>query len=303
MVKENINLDGIFPPIPTSFDKNGALALDKVRSNIEFFNRFDLQGYVVLGSNGEFVLLDEDEKLTLIQTIRESMPSNKPLLAGVGCQSTRATTRLCMKAANSGADAALVITPSYYKDKMTDEALFAFFNSVGNASPIPVILYNMPACTGIDLSTDIVVSLADHPNIIGLKDSGGNVTKMGEIVKRVPGVFQVLAGSAGFLLPALSIGAVGGILALANIAPAQCLMIRQMFIEGRWEEAKALQTSLISLNQAITRIGGIPALKSAMDYLGLYGGPVQGPLLPAKTKEVRDLQALIKEAGIDRIEL
>ena len=301
MKKNNINLSGIFPPIPTSFDKNGDLALDQVRKNIKFYNKFDLRGYVVLGSNGEFVLLEDDEKISLIRAIKKSMPSGKPLLAGVGCQSTDATIRLCRHAANSGADAALVITPSYYKGKMTDTALYEFFTCVSNSSPLPVILYNMPACTGIDLSADLVMSLADHPNIIGLKDSGGNVAKMGEIVQKVSSDFQVLAGSAGFLLPALAIGAVGGILALANIAPTHCLLIHQMFLEGNWKESKLLQTSLISLNQAITRIGGVPALKSAMDYLGLYGGPVRGPLLPAGIEEVLKIKTLLKEAGINKV--
>ncbi len=301
MVKDNINLYGIIPPIPTSFNGDGSIAHDQVRTNITFYNRFELKGYVILGSNGEFVLLDEDENISLIQTVRETMPSDKPLLAGVGCQSTGQTIRLCQKAASSGADVALVITPSYYKSKMSEAALSAFYKEVGDISPIPVILYNMPACTGIDLSVSIVVSLADHPNIIGIKDSSGNVTKMGEIVQRVPTDFQVLAGSAGFLLPALSIGADGGILALANIAPAQCIQIHQLFIEGRWKEAKLLQTSLISLNNAITRIGSVPALKCAMDHLGLYGGPVRGPLLPASTEEVQKVQALLKEAGINYI--
>jgi len=301
MNKQNLNLSGIFPPVPTSFDNDEALNLDKIRDNMEFFKKFDLPGYVVLGSNGEFVLLNKEEKITLIKTIRESVPPDKLLLAGVGCPSTQATIRLCQNAGNSGADAALFITPSYYKGRMTDAALLEFFTRVSDASPIPVILYNMPACTGIDLSADLVVSLAGHPNIIGLKDSGGNIIKMGEIVHRVPDDFQVLAGSAGFFLPALTIGAVGGILALANIAPAQCLLIRQLFLEGNWEEAKLLQTGLISLNQAITRIGGVPALKSAMDYIGLYGGPVRGPLLPARTEEVLKLQKLLKDAGVNKI--
>jgi 4-hydroxy-2-oxoglutarate aldolase len=245
-------------------------------------------------------LLDEDEKISLIQAVHEAIPSIRPLLAGTGCQSTRATIRLCRGAATAGADAALVITPSYYKGKMTDAALSEYFTNVGDDSPIPVILYNMPACTGLDLSADIVVSLAAHPNIIGLKDSGGNIAKIGEIVQRAPGDFQVLAGSAGFLLPALTMGAVGGILALANIAPAQCLLIRQLFMDGRMDEARSMQNRFIALNQAITRIGGVPALKSAMDYLGLYGGPVRRPLLPAGPEEVFNVQRLIDESGIDR---
>lgn len=301
MNQKVLNLKGIFPPIPTSFDKNGDLDPGKVRNNVEFYNRFDLAGYVVLGSNGEFVLLDEAEKVTLIKTIRECMPAHKPLLAGVGCESTQATIRLCHSAAISGANAALVITPAFYKGKMSEPALQKFFTDVADASPIPVILYNMPANTGIDISANLVVSLANHSNIIGLKDSGGNITKMGEIVHNVSDDFQVLAGSAGFLLPALIMGAVGGIVALADIAPAQCLLIQQLFSEGKLKEAKSLQSSLISLNQLITKVGGVPVLKSAMDYLGLYGGPVRGPLLPATAEEALKVQKSLKESGIDKI--
>ncbi len=298
MENKKLNLAGIFPPIPTAFDRNGNLDLKQVENNIHFFNKFDLQGYVALGSNGEFVLLEEDEKISLIKSIRKTMPEAKPLIAGTGCQSTIATIRLTKAASDAGADAALVLTPSYYKGKMTDAALYEFFVKVSEASPIPIILYNIPSCTGIDLSADFVVSLSNHPNIIGLKDSGGNITKMGEIIHRVPQNFQVLAGSAGFLFPALSIGAVGGILALANIAPEKCIHIQKLFLDGKWEDAKKLQTSLITLNSAITRIGSVPGLKSAMDYLGLYGGPVRGPLLPVSTEEELKIRKLINDAGI-----
>ena len=296
---KSLDVSGIFPPLPTAFDKEGEVDHHQLSQNIRVLSKFDLQGLVVLGSNGEFVLLDEDEKTAVIQTARGSMPPQKLLLAGAGCPSTRATIRACHNAADAGADAALVITPSYFKGKMTDAALYEFFSSVGTASPIPVILYNMPACTGIDLSAEIVVSLAGHPNIVGLKDSGGNVSKLGEIVYRANDEFKVLAGSAGFLLPALAVGAVGGILALANIAPEQCLQIQSLFRDGRMDEARSLQSRLIPLNQQVTRIGGVPVLKSAMDYLGLYGGPVRGPLLPAEKEEISKVRALINEAGID----
>ncbi len=299
MTRRSLDVAGIFPPVPTAFSEELEVDHGRFRENIQSLFTFDLRGLVVLGSNGEFVLLDGDESMAVIRTARESMPTGKLLLAGTGCPSTRATIRTCRIAADAGADAALVITPSYYRGKMTDAALQCFFTSVAAASPIPIILYNMPACTGIDLSAHVVVSLADHPNIIGLKDSGGNVSKMGEVVYRAGGDFQVLAGSAGFLLPALAVGAIGGILALANIAPRQCLQLRSLFLDGRMEEARTLQGSLVQLNQQVTRIGGVPSLKQAMDYLGLYGGPVRGPLLASGEEEIRRVRTLIDGAGID----
>jgi len=134
-----------------------------------------------------------------------------------------------------------------------------------------------------------------------MKDSSGNVIQMGEILHKAPDDFQLLAGSAGFLLPALSVGAIGGIVALANIAPAQCLLIYKLFKEGRWKDAKILQTRLIALNQAVTSIGGVPVLKSAMDSIGLYGGPVRGPLLPPNTEDLHNVQTLLAEAGIESL--
>ncbi|MBS1269996.1 MAG: 4-hydroxy-tetrahydrodipicolinate synthase [Gammaproteobacteria bacterium] len=299
MTIKSLDVAGIFPPVPTAFNEELEVDHQQLSENIRTLSQFDLQGLVVLGSNGEFVLLDEDEKTAVIRTARESMPPQSLLFAGTGCPSTRATIRSCSKAADAGADAALVITPSYYKGKMTDAALLEFFGSVATSSPIPVILYNMPTCTGIDLSAEIVVSLASHPNILGLKDSGGNLGKLGEIVYRTNGDFQVLAGSAGFLLPAFAVGAIGGILALANIAPGECLQIRTLFQKGKMEEARKLQSRLIPLNQQVTKIGGVSVLKSAMDYLGLYGGPVRGPLLPAGKEEIKRVRSLINDAGIE----
>jgi 4-hydroxy-2-oxoglutarate aldolase len=299
MSNDPINLSGVYPPLTTSFNQDGSVALDRIQLNLNYYNQFKMSGYVVLGSNGEFVLLDEYEKISIIETVRNNMPDDKPLLAGVGCESTQATIRLAKRAAKAGTNAALVINPSYYKGLMTNVSLANYFNTVADHSPIPIILYNMPASTGLELSADLIVSVSNHPNIIGLKDSGGNVTKMGEVVKRTSNDFQVLAGSAGFFLPALSIGAIGGIMALANIAPLECLNIITLFNEEKMEAAQNLQVGIIALNQAITRIGGVPALKAAMDHLGLYGGPVRGPLLPAENCEIQKIKKLLKEAGIE----
>jgi 4-hydroxy-2-oxoglutarate aldolase len=299
MSNDPINLSGVFPPLTTSFNQDGSVALDRIQHNLNYYNQFKMNGYVVLGSNGEFVLLDEYEKISIIETVRNNMPDDKPLLAGVGCESTQAAIRLAKRAAKAGANGALVINPSYYKGMMTNKAMSVYFNTVADNSPIPIILYNMPASTGIELSSDLIVSVSKHPNIIGLKDSGGNVTKMGEVVKRTSNDFQVFAGSAGFFLPALSIGAVGGIMALANIAPLDCLNILTLFKEGKMEAAQNLQVRIIVLNQAITRIGGVPALKAAMDYIGLYGGPVRGPLLTAENSEIQKIKKIMKESGIE----
>ena len=293
-----IQLNGIFPPIPTPFNSRGEIAAQALKKNLGYWNGFALRGFVVLGSNGEFVFLSEQEKLKVLETARTAVPSNKLLIAGTGCQGTQETIELTKKAAASGANAALVLTPSYYKGRMTSEALVRHYHTVADASPIPILIYNMPACTGIDLDAATIAAIAAHPNIIGLKDSGGNVVKMGDIRWLVGPEFQVLAGSASFLLPALSVGAVGGVLALANIAPEQCLAIHQHFLNGEWEQAREIQVRMIPVNTAVTRGWGVPALKAAMDMLGLYGGSVRPPLLPFPEELRCELRAILVRGGI-----
>lgn len=298
MTQRSIRLDGIYPPIPTPFDAEGRVATHALNENLQTWNQYGLSGYVVLGSNGELVLLNEQERLQVLETARAAIPSGKLMIAGTGCQSTVETVQLTKKAAAIGADAALVVTPSYYKGRMTEEALIQYFHTVADTASIPVIIYNIPACTGIDLSAETVTALAEHENIIGLKDSGGNVVKMGEIRRLAGPDFQVLAGSASFLLPALSVGAVGGILALANIAPVQCLAIRQHFLDNEWEQARELQVRMIPVNTAVTRGWGVPAVKAAMDMLEMYGGPPRAPLLPLSGETRQELRAILVEGGI-----
>ncbi|MCP4218780.1 MAG: dihydrodipicolinate synthase family protein [bacterium] len=259
---------------------------------------FDLRGYVILGSNGEFVMLSRAEKVAVLEAARSAIPADKLMLAGTGCQSTGETIELTKKAADIGADAALVLTPFYYRKLMTAQTLITHFRTLADVSPIPIIIYNMPACTGIDLDCETIVELSRHPNIIGLKDSSGNVVKIGDICHRTGPGFQVLAGSAGFLLPALSVGAIGGVLALANIAPNQCTGIYKHYVEGRLGKTQELQGKMIPVNTAVTAKWGVPALKAAMDGLGLYGGPVRPPLQPI-TQEVRgQLETVLATGGL-----
>ncbi|MFO7844587.1 MAG: dihydrodipicolinate synthase family protein [Bacteroidales bacterium] len=294
-------LKGIFPPLPTSFDDNEALATNKMVENIRLLNRFKLAGFLILGSNGELVHLTDYEKEKVYVETRKAIPSDKVMLAGTGCPSTRQTIELTQKAAQAGADAALVLNPSYYKGLMTKDALIAHYFAVADASDIPVIIYNMPANSGLDMDADTMIALSQHANIIGLKDSGGNIAKMGEIRSHAHSDFQLLAGSAGFLLPALSVGAVGGILALANIAPQHCIDIFQDFMDNKMDDAREKQLKIITLNNFVTRQHGVPALKEAMTQLGFYGGPSRKPLLPVNNKLKEKLRILIQASNIQSI--
>ncbi|MCJ7819784.1 MAG: dihydrodipicolinate synthase family protein, partial [Bacteroidales bacterium] len=271
---------------------------EKIRFNIRILGQYDLSGFLILGSNGEQVMLSEKEKSEAVATAKEALPEGKLLLAGTGGQSTRETISLTKAAAEAGADAVLVLNPFYFKGLMTQEALVKHYFDVADASPVPVIVYNMPPNTGIDLSAAMITEVSSHPNIAGMKESGGNVVKIGEVLRDARPGFQILAGGAGFLLPALSMGAVGGILALANIAPLQCIEIYSLFRSGDLEKARALQHKIIPVNAAVTSRWGVPALKAAMDYLGLYGGPARRPLLPVKDDVRAQLLKLLDENDI-----
>ena len=297
-MKTPLSMAGIFPPIPTPFDATGELNLTALAANLEKWNRSPLAGYVVLGTNGEFPYLSEPEKLTYFEAARKHIPQTKLFMAGTACESTHSTIALTKKAAALGADVAILISPSYYKSKMDAAGLSHYYLSVADASPIPVSLYNMPANTNVDMPAELIVKLSQHPNIAAVKDSSGNLAKLGEIIKSARAGFQVLAGSAGFLYPALCLGAVGGVLALANIAPQQCCDIVSCFRHGKHEDARDLQLRMIAPNAAVTARFGVPGLKAAMETVGFYGGPPRSPLLPLNEAQKETLRTILVEAGI-----
>jgi len=201
--------------------------------------------------------------------------------------------------AKVGADAVLVLPPCYFKSSMTAAAMQQHFVAVADASPVPVVLYNMPANTGLDIPLELCVSLAGHPNIIGLKDSGGDITRISSIISKTQGKgFEVLAGSAGFLYPALCCGAAGGVCALANLAGAECCELLELFAAGRHAEACTLNHTLIRANAAVTRKMGVPALKLAMEWRGYYGGPTRAPLLALTEVQVEELRADMEDSGL-----
>jgi len=292
-------LKGIFPPLPSSFDANQEVSTERMAFNISKLSQYRLAGFLILGSNGELVMLSREEKIRVYNAAREAITTEKVMLAGTGAESTQETILLTREAAKAGADAVLVLNPSYYKGLMTTDALRAHYHAVADASPVPVLIYNMPANSGIDMTADQIIAIADHENIKGLKDSGGNIVKMGDILRQAKPDFQVLAGSAGFLLPALTVGAVGGILALANIAPQQCISIAAAFDRGDLAAARAIQLEMIPVNAAVTARWGVPALKAAMDHLGLYGGPSRSPIQPLKPEITEQLTELLKKHRID----
>jgi len=298
MDKSAVSLSGVFPPIPTPFDAQGEVDTQALAGNLTRWNRYDLAGYVVLGSNGEAVYLTEEEKLRVLETARPAIPAGKLMIAGTGCESTRGTIAFTRQAALAGADAALVVTPHYFGSKMTPDSLVRHFQAAADASPIPVVLYNVPKFTHVDMDAAAIARAARHPNVVGIKDSGGNLAKLADVVRLAGPDFQVLAGSAGFFFAGLALGAVGGVLALANVAPQQCIDVYWLFKAGQWEEAAELQRRMVPVNAAVTARFGVAGLKAALDMLGYYGGPLRSPLLDLTESERQVLQGILAEGGL-----
>ena len=298
MNKLAISLSGVFPPIPTPFDAQGDVAIQRLVENIERWNQYDLSGYVVLGSNGEAGYLSEEEKLRVLTAARQAIPSDKLVIAGAGCESTRQTIALSRRAADAGADGVLLVTPHYYDGKMTPDSLIHHYRAVADDVPIPVLLYTVPKFTHVDMDAATVARAASHPNIVGIKDTSGNMAKLADTVRLTGPDFQVLAGSAGFLLAGLTLGAVGGILALSNVAPQKCIDMYRLFKAGQLDEASELQRRVIPVNAAITARFGIAGLKAALDMLGYYGGPVRSPLMDLSEGERQVVRDVLVAGGV-----
>ena len=295
MAESSILADGIYPPLPTFFDEQDELDLVTLRRHIQRLEKTGIAGYVVMGTNGEAVHLTSEERSRLIEAARDVVGENTPLLAGCGDQSTRATIANCQQAARSGADIALVLPPFYFKGRMDSRALIEHYHAVADNSPLPVVIYNMPASTGgLDLDGATICTLAEHPNIIGVKDSAGNMVKLAQIYSDTPSRFRVFAGSAGYLLPALAVGAVGAVAALANVFPREVCRLYELFIDGKLEEARLLQARLVPANTAVTGTYSVPGLKAALELTAGYGGRPRLPLLPLTEQERKQLAEILR---------
>ncbi len=276
-----MKLRGVLPPIVTPF-KNDNLAIDELKKNLQKWNKTPLSGYLVLGSNGEAVYLNEREKIKVVEATRESIPKSKIMMVGTGMEATKETIKFTNLTAKIGADYALVVTPSYFKGSMKPQILYDHFISIADSTKIGILIYNVPQFTGINLDPELVAKLSQHPNIVGIKDSSGNIEQLSEIVRLSRKGFATFVGSAPVFLPALCVGAVGGILAVANVLPHVCVEIQNLFSKGKIDEVRDLQNRLTPIAKAVTTKYGIGGLKLAMDLSGYFGG---NPRLPLKRPE------------------
>ena len=275
-----MQLAGVLIPVPTPFDDRDRVDTGRLRRALEKWNTRPLAGIVVLGSNGEAVMLDDFESDQVIVAAREAVPRDRTFIVGTGRESTQAAIKASRRAAEHGADAVLVRTPGFFKTQMTNDAFVRHYTAVADASPVPVLLYNFTALTGVNLLPAAVARLATHPNITGMKESGGDIAQIADLVSGTPAGFKVLAGSASTFYPALCVGAVGGILALGCAAPDACVRLFELARAGRHDDAVALQRELVPLARLLGPTHGVPGLKAALNLLGYDVGVPRPPLVP-----------------------
>jgi len=292
----NKPLEGIYVALTTPF-VDEEISTGKMRENVRRLNGTGVGGYLVLGSTGESVSLTDDESLALVEAVLEAAAPDKKILVGTARESTRETIGFAKRLPARGIAAVLIRPPCYFKSRMTREALRTHYLAVAEASRLPVLLYNIPQNTGVTLEPRLAIDLAAHPNIIGLKESGGSLGYLAEVVREVPDKFHYFLGSGSVVFPGLEMGACGAILAVANAVPEMSAEIFRFFKAGRMEEARRVQLDLVPFNKLLVEVHGIAGLKFAQDLRGDYGGPARLPLLPVDEKGRAEIAALLKKAG------
>jgi len=293
-----MKLHGIFPPITTPFNEDESLALERLRDNVARYNATGVAGYVVIGSTGESVLLRPSEIEQVLATARKAAAPEKILIAGTGVDSTAETIDRTGRAADLGYHAALVKTPYYYKPQMTPDVHAEHYLRVADASPIPILIYSVPQFTGVAVEAPLVARLAQHQNIIGIKESSGNVQRVAEIIHATPPGFQTLVGSATTAYPSLAVGAVGAILAVADVLPELCVELYEAARAGDAARARRLQERLLEPTLTLVAKLGISGIKYAMDRLGYYGGPARRPLLPLSDAQKKEAERVLEAVAL-----
>ena len=286
---------GVFAPLATPFDGQGNLLFEKLAFNVEKLNNTRLRGYLALGTNGEFRGLSAPEQMKVLKTVIQAASPEKVIMAGTGAETAPVSIELCQQAAEIGAHYGSLITPFFFAKKMSDRALIDYFIQVAERSPIPVLLYNNPGVTNITMSTTVIKEVSSHPKILGMKDSSpGNLSAY--LVSAKPG-FYLLAGSANFFFTGLIIGAVGGVLSLADVFPEPCCDLYELGVAGKLKEGRDLQVQILKLNQMVSGKFGVAGVKAAMDIVGFYGGPPRAPLPSLTAEEKKKLREDLFASG------
>jgi 4-hydroxy-2-oxoglutarate aldolase len=286
---------GVFAPISTPFIDD-EVAFDRFKENIKKYSRTPLNGYLVLGSNGENKSLTEDEKLKLLEIVLQEKAGNQLVMAGTGYESTRQTIAFSKKAQALGVDLVSLVTPSYFKKSLTDDALIGYYTQVAEALSIPVFAYNAPGFTGLTLSAGVIETLSLHPNIGGMKDT--SPAGLAGYLEVCGDDFDVLAGSMNTLFIGLSLGASGGVISLANAFPEPCCALYEAFTGGDTATARRVHSRLFRLNKAVSGASGVAGVKYAMELGGYHGGNPRLPLLPIKDADKQRIKNAAEAAGV-----
>ena len=274
-----------------------------MRANLRMWLAHPVHGIVIAGSTGEAVLLSREERRNLIEATADAMPDDRLLIAGTGVESTRGTVRLGQEAADAGADAVLVQPPAYYRGAMTPEVVRDHYTAVADASPVPVLIYQAPLrFSTLDFPSGLVAELSRHPNIAGIKDSRGSLDKVAELLDCTAPDFAVIVGNGAGLYAALELGAAGGILGLANLAPAETAEIYERFVEGRTSEAGRIQERVAPVHKKVVVGFGVPGVKAAVGLLGGYGGAPRAPLRPFPAAKIPEVETVLRRARLLRPE-
>ena len=298
-----MQLSGVFLPVPTPFDPvEGEVTPVHFRENLRRWLGHGIAGIVVAGSTGEAPLLEEAEVVRLVEWARELVDGEQRLLVGTGAESTRAAVRRTRDAAAAGADGVLVRAPSYYRPWMRPAVLRTYYETVADASSVPVILYHVPQFVPVEMAPEFVAAVAQHPNVVGIKESSGDVKALGALLGAVPRGFGVLVGSGANLYAGLAIGAVGGIVGVGCLAPAEAVEIHSRFQAGDEAAAGRRQEQLAPLHRTLVAGLGVPGIKYALDLLGYAGGPPRPPLLPLSERDRTTVQRELTRAGLLRQE-
>lgn len=294
-----MKLEGVYLPVTTPFDPAwGGIDLEAFGRNLRAWSEHPVAGYVIAGSTGEAPLLDESEIVALVAQARDVIGDTAAVLAGTGLESTRATIRLGQAAAEAGAEALLVRPPSYYKGQMTPEALRVHFLEVADSAPVPVVLYHVPKFVPVGLEPELVAELAGHDNIIGIKDSSGDIHGLGTLCSVCADRATVLVGAGTHLYSGLEIGAAGGIVAVGLLAPGAATGVFDAWRTGRGSEAGRLQERIGPLHKRVIGGTGVPGVKYALDLLGMAGGRPRSPLISPSEAVRSEVADALVAAGL-----
>jgi 4-hydroxy-2-oxoglutarate aldolase len=292
-------LGGLIVPVTTPFDPvTGDVAPVSFRDNLRRWLQTPVDGIVLFGSTGEGALLDEDEKIRLADYARDVVPPARPLIVGAGAESTRAVVRLARRFAEAGADAILVHPPAYFGAALAVADLRDHYLAVADASPVPVVVYHIPKFTHVAIEAGLMAELSRHPNIAGIKDSSGDLKRFADYTTACEKGCRLIMGNGALLYAALELGAAGGILALALLAPEPYAKLITHFRAGRIQEAGKLQQRLAPAHKQIVGGFGARGVKAGLDLLGWHGGPPRSPLRPLGEKDRATVARVMQEARL-----